>query len=91
MKNRCLVLLILLACLAAAGCGARQADRAALTPYDAHCLHNLQLGREYMGQGRYALAKEHFLLALAASDDPETRNLLSHELRSVEMMLKTQR
>lgn len=63
----------------------------AVVPYDANCLLHLKLGREYVAQGRYELAREHYLMALASSNDSETRELASHELRSVDMMIKTQR
>jgi hypothetical protein len=95
MKTLAACAFALLCCFAATGCATADKepppDRAALTPYDANCLHYWQLGRTYMGQGRFELAREQLLLALAASNSAETRSLLSHELRSVEMMIKTER
>ena len=85
---------MLLALVLLAGCSKTNdfwGDRAVMTNYDANCLWNIQVGREYAAQGRYELAREHFLLALAASDDHETRQLIGHELKSVDTMIKTQR
>jgi hypothetical protein len=49
------------------------------------------MGKNYMAKGRYELAREHLLLALAASDNVETRNVIAHELNSVDLMIQTQR
>ncbi len=77
------------------GCGTVKSyvsdEKVAVVPYDTNCLWNLKLGRDYVSQGRYELAKEHYLMALASSDDAETRTLVSHELRAVDLMIKTQR
>lgn len=86
--------LLLLVTLLVSACGVTKNfsdERAAVTPYDANSLWNLQLGRNYASQGRYELAKEHLLMALAASNDAEIRNVVAHELKSVDTMLKTQR
>lgn len=86
--------LIIIVCLFLSACGSEKpywGDEAAITPYDANCLRQIQLGRDYVAHGRYELAKEYFLVALASSRDPETRNIIAHELNSVEMMIKTQR
>lgn len=88
-----LILALLLACLLW-GCGGTRPNEiteAAVTPYDANCLQNMRLGRDYIAQGRYELAREHYLIALAASKDAETRNVISRELNSVDMMIKTER
>ena len=84
---------VLLALLLLVGCSKTNhfwGDREVLTNYDANCLWNIQVARDYTAQGRYELAREHFLLALASSDDPETRQLISRELKSVDTMIKTQ-
>ena len=89
------ILLITLPCLLlAGGCGMTSYlsnDAVAVAPYDPNCLWNLKVGRDYVAQGRYELAKEHYLMALAASNDAETRQLVTHELESVDLMIKTQR
>lgn len=66
-------------------------DRVAVAPYDENALWNLKQGREYAAQGRYELAKEHYLIALASSNDAATHTVISHELRSVDMAIQTQR
>ncbi len=84
----------MLCCLALSGCGLSahfSDERMAVAPYDANSLWNLKLGRDYVAQGRYELAKEHYLMALASSSDAETRTLVAHELQSVDLMIKTQR
>ena len=62
-----------------------------VAPHNSNSLWNLQLGRDYAAQGRYVLAREHLLMALASNSDPHMRGLLTHELRSVDAMIKTQR
>jgi hypothetical protein len=62
-----------------------------VAPYNSNCLWNLQLGRDYAAQGRYELAREHLLMAVAANSDPHLRGLLTHELKSVDTMIQTQR
>lgn len=86
--------LIILLCCLLCGCGAARQDLIAdgvVTPYDANCLRNMALAKDYAGQGRFELAKEHYLLALASSTDPETKNFITRELYSVDMMIKTER
>lgn len=86
--KRCALLLLFTLLLSACGLFSQ---RAVVTPYDANSLWNLQLGRNYAAQGRYELAREHYLMALAASNDPETRKVIAHELQSTDTILKTQR
>lgn len=88
---------MLLAALLLAGCGntlvksAFSDERMVVTPQDPNSLWNLQMGREYVAAGRYELAREHYLMALAASADTETRAVVAHELESVDLMIKTMR
>ncbi len=87
-------MLVLLSCLALCGCTRSKyfsGDEVVVAPYDSSSLWNLQVGRDYAAQGRYELAKEHYLLALASSSDVETRAIIAHDLKSVDMMIKTQR
>ncbi len=65
--------------------------RIAVAPHDPACLWNMQQARNYTAQGRYELAKEHYLLALAASNEPETKSAIAHELQSVDKMIQTLR
>ena len=66
-------------------------ERAAVVPHDQTSLWNLKLGREYTAEGRYELAKEHYLMALASCSDSETRTIVDHELHAVDLMIQTQR
>lgn len=54
-------------------------------------LWNYQLGRDYASAGRYELAKEHYLLAIASARSPELVNALSAELHSIDLMLQSLR
>lgn len=53
-------------------------------------IHNLQLGRKLVAEGRYELAREHYLFALAASDE-SNKDVIAQELHAVDLMVKTQR
>ena len=85
--------LLIAACLALQGCGAgrNNTSQAAIKQDKIICLRNMWLGRDYVATGRHELAREHYLLALAASNDAETRKVIIRELNSVEMMIKTER
>lgn len=88
MKRFALPLAVpLLAGLLLSACG----KEAAVAPYDPACLWNMQQARNYTAQGRYELAKEHYLLALAASSESRTKRVIAHELESVDKMIQTQR
>lgn len=99
MKSYVLTAIILLALLAAAGCSGvgkfRQkedvASGAAIVSYSADSLQNYKYAREYAAQGRYELAREHYVLALAATTDPYLQDALAQEIESVDMMIKTLR
>lgn len=88
------VLLLVVPCLMLWACGTAKhfsSDRAAVAAQDSNCLWNLQMGRDYVAQGRYELGKEHLLMALAASKNEETRQIIYHDLKSVDLMIQTQR
>ncbi|MDL2317295.1 hypothetical protein LJC59_09565 [Desulfovibrio sp. OttesenSCG-928-A18] len=90
----CLGLCLGFSCIWLSGCGVSKhfsSQRAAVAEHDANCLWNIQIARDYTAQGRYELAKEHYLMALGACNDVESRNLVTHELRSVDLMIKAQR
>ncbi|MDR0827603.1 MAG: hypothetical protein LBN33_06980 [Desulfovibrio sp.] len=59
--------------------------------YASNCQLNLYQGRAYAAQGRFEMAKEHLLLALAQSTDLETRRVVANELKGVEMSILTLR
>lgn len=102
MKTRLLplVLALMLACLA--GCAPQKVGgfftpkeegprHAAVSQYSADSLDNYKIARDYSAQGRYELAREHYLLALAAANDPYLQDALAKELESVNMMIKSLR
>jgi len=85
-------LLIPLFAILLLGCGSgSKRNTEPVAPHNSNSLWNLQLGRDYAAQGRFELAREHLLMALASNSDPHMRGLLTHELKSVDTMLKTQR
>lgn len=59
--------------------------------YNANALHNFYMGRQYVAQGRYELAREHFLLAIASADGPELQESLTAELHAVDRLIRTLR
>jgi hypothetical protein len=98
MKRKLLLLTAgILSVLFMAACGAQErrlpADlqKPGMSDYTSVCQYNLYQGRAYAAQGRYELAKEHLLLALAQSTDPITRRVAGNELKSVEMSILTRR
>lgn len=54
-------------------------------------LANWHQARYFQAQGRYELAREHFLLALAAARADGTRDALTRELHAVDLQIKTLR
>lgn len=78
---------LLLAC----ACGSLWGSQSTTTVHNsAASIHNLQLGRQYVAEGRYELAREHYLFALAASDETN-KDIIAQELHGVDLMVKTQR
>ncbi len=59
--------------------------------YNGHALYNFQLGREYLAGGRYELARERFLLALASSKNDALRRDAVTELETVNRLIRSQR
>jgi hypothetical protein len=59
--------------------------------YDGHALYNFQLGRGYLAGGRYELARDSFLLALASSKNDALRRDAVAELESVNRLIRSQR
>lgn len=63
-----------------------------LTDHSALSLYNYRMARAYSAQGRYELAKEHFLMAhAAAGDDALLRDMLAREIEAADMMIRTLR
>lgn len=66
-------------------------ERVAIVPYSPSSLIHLQQGRTYVVEGRYELAKEQYLMALASSEGTGSAATITEELHAVDMMIKTQR
>ncbi|MDR1241840.1 MAG: hypothetical protein LBM00_03510 [Deltaproteobacteria bacterium] len=105
-KNIRLTALPLLAVLALAGCGildgigslaespdavVRKTGPITIVNATPDSITHYLLGRDYAASGRYELAREEYLLALAASNNPEMQQSLTLELDSINMMIKSLR
>lgn len=62
-----------------------------VTGYTPDSLTNYRLGREYAAAGRYELAREHYLIALAAANNQQMQDALVQEINGVDMMIKSLR
>ena len=65
--------------------------REAVAPYSAHSLMHYQLGREYMAGGRYELAREHILLAMAGARDDALRDQAAADLEALDRIIVSRR
>jgi hypothetical protein len=77
-----------------AGCGVGSYvsnERTVVVAQSPGCLRQLKQARDYMAQERYELAKEQYLMALAACNDGESRDVAAQELKAADMMIQTQR
>ena len=61
------------------------------SPYSANSLENLYIGRQYVTQQRYELARERFLLALASAENENMREQLVSEITAVNRLIQTLR
>lgn len=66
-------------------------QRFSAPPYHQNTVQNFTLARIYMSRGRFELAREHLLLALASARDENMREQLAFELEAVEKMIATRR
>ena len=90
------LLLLGLATLAAvgAGCSVFQSSpekSAAAVAYSDQSLYNYKQGQYYASAGRFEIAKEYYLLALAATTDPEMQDAISRELEAADAAILIQR
>ena len=93
MKRYALFVLLCLLLLSG-GCGIASRfsnERTVVTSQNPNCLRHLKQGRDYTADGRYELAKEKYLMAVAACDDGDSREAAVRELQAVDMMIQTQR
>ena len=75
-----------------AATGAQPEADIATTEHNPISIWNYRTAREYSSQGRFELAREHYLLAYAAANgDPVMRDALQKELHAVDLMIKTLR
>lgn len=91
----CYFLAALLIAAFSTGCAQQSAKQPgfgiATPPYHQTTLYNFYLGRAYMSEGRYELAKQRLLLAMTTARDPEMRANLAQEVEAVEKMIQTMR
>ena len=93
----CLYCMLCFGMLLAAGCSylpvaERQEPLVPVTaPYNEVCLQHYQLAQYYAVAGRYELAREYYLLALASAENQRLRGILASELDGVEKMIYSTR
>ena len=80
--------LVLAAMLGLCACGGPTYYR---TVDSDEAMHNWHQARYLQAQGRYELAREHYLLALSAARTNDVRNALDQELHAVDLQIKTLR
>jgi len=84
----CAAALMLLGPSVLAGCSKPQAEA---VPYHGYALHNFHLGRKYQAQGRYEMARDRFLQALATAEDADMRASLAKEIQATDKLIRLQR
>ena len=84
----CTLALMLLGPVAFTGCAKPQPEA---LPYHGHALHNFHLGRKYQAEGRYEMARDRFLQALATAEDTDMRMRLAKEIQATDKLIKLQR
>jgi len=84
----CIAALMLLGPVALAGCAGPQAEA---VPYHGHALYNFHLGRKYQAEGRYEMARDRFLQAMATAEDQEMRTRLAREIEAADKLIELER
>lgn len=82
-----LICTLLASALAVTGCG----GRVATVPDSDEAIQNWHRGRDYQAQGRYELAREHYLLAIASARTADVHDALARELATVDRQLRSLR
>ena len=59
--------------------------------YSDQSLYNYKQGQFYASAGRFELAKEYYLLALAATTDAEMQEAISRDLEAADAAIQIQR
>ncbi len=95
-KNKLVAYALLLALAVTPGCAtitgeAEQASTTVVVDYNTDSLRHYKAGRDFSAAGRYELAREHYLLALAATNNPALQDALVFELDSIDLMIKSLR
>ncbi len=81
------------------GCSILERDSAAEAPlpaqivvdYDAQALSSYRQARQFIAQGRYELAREQYLIALAIARNESMREQVKQELQATDLMLRAAR
>jgi hypothetical protein len=74
-----------------AGFKSETGNNTTVLEYNPDCLRNYKAGRDFAAAGRYELAREHYILALASSGNSNLRETLTHELDNINLMIKSLR
>ena len=96
-RFRKIPLLILCLGILAASCGgcsmfkSGSTAKSAAVGYSDQSLYNYKQGQFYAAAGRFELAKEYYLLALAATSDPEMQDAISRDLDAADAAIHIQR
>lgn len=87
------LVLLALSAIFCAGCSLFEAPKAnaAAVNYSDQSLHNYKQGQYYASAGRFELAREYYLLALAATSDPEMQEAISRDLEAADAAIYIQR
>ncbi len=95
MRTTIVLFLVVLLLAALSGCGSKEVKQpgfgVAAPPYHQNTLYNFYLGRTYMSEGRYELARQRLLLAMTTAEDPEMRARLAQEVEAADKMIQTMR
>ena len=80
------ILYILLICFALAGC-----VRFTAVPETGSTLSDWVIARGYQSQGRYEMARQYYVLALANARTPDSQVALRQEIEAVERQIQAMR
>ncbi|MDR2727373.1 MAG: hypothetical protein LBC10_05215 [Deltaproteobacteria bacterium] len=82
--------LIFLLCLALAGC-AKYTAKYTTVPETGSTLSTWSIARGYQAQGRFEMARQYFVLALANARTPDSQTALRQEIEAVERQIQAMR
>lgn len=74
-------------CLAAAGCSTKYTG----VPETGSTLSNWTIARNYQSQGRYEMARQYYVLAMADARTPDSQVALRQEIEAVERQIEALR